>query len=52
MAVISHRRFDRPIQPLVMNHQELATMKQEEPAFYAQVQRGIVLWEAMDELAS
>jgi len=35
-----------------MNHQELATMKQEEPAFYAQVQRGIVLWEAMDELAS
>ena len=52
MGMISHRRFDRPIQPVIVDNQELAAMKQEEPAFYAQVQRGIVLWEAMDELAS
>jgi len=52
MTVISHCRFDRPIQPVVMSNQELAALKQEEPAFYAQVQRGIVLWEVMDELAS
>lgn len=52
MAVISHRRLDRAIQPVVANNQEWAGMKQEEPAFYAQVQRGIVLWEAIDELAS
>ena len=52
MALISHYHFDRPIQPVVMNNQELAVMKQEEPAFYTQVQRGIVLWEAIDELVS
>jgi predicted nucleotidyltransferase len=52
MALISHCRFDRPIQPVVMNNQELVALKQEEPAFYTQVQRGIVLWEAMDELTS
>jgi len=52
MAAISHCRFDRPTQPVVMNNQELVVMKQEESAFYAQVQRGIVLWEAMNELAS
>jgi DNA-binding transcriptional ArsR family regulator len=50
MAAISHFRFDRPIQPVLVNGQELATMKQEDPAFYAQVQRGIVLWEAIDGL--
>jgi hypothetical protein len=50
MTVISHCRFDRPIQPVVMNNQELAALKQEEPAFYAQVQRGIVLWEVTDQL--
>jgi DNA-binding transcriptional ArsR family regulator len=47
MAAISHCRFDRPIQPIVINNQELAAMKQAETAFYAQVQRGIVLWEAI-----
>ncbi|RLC67168.1 MAG: hypothetical protein DRI48_02995 [Chloroflexi bacterium] len=52
MAVISHCRLDRPIQPVVMNNQELAALKHEEPTFYAQVQRGIVLWETIDELAS
>jgi protein-tyrosine phosphatase len=52
MAAISHFRFARPIQPVVVNNQELAAMRQEEPAFYAQVKRGIVLWEATDELVS
>ena len=50
MTAISHFRFDRPIQPVVVNGQELAAMKQEDPAFYAQVKRGIVLWETIDEL--
>jgi DNA-binding transcriptional ArsR family regulator len=52
MTAIRHCRFDRPIQPVVMNNQEMAAMKQEELAFYTQVQRGIVLWEAVDELAT
>jgi DNA-binding transcriptional ArsR family regulator len=51
-ATISHFHFDQRIQPVVVNSQELAAMKQEEPAFYAQVKRGIVLWEAIDELVS
>jgi hypothetical protein len=41
------KRPDTPI-PLVA----FWAMKQEEPAFYVQVKRGIVLWEAIDELAS
>ena len=52
MAAISHFRFDRPIQPVVVNGQELAAMKQQDPAFYARVQRGITLWEMIDELVS
>jgi hypothetical protein len=40
------------VQPVVVNSQELAAIKQEEPAFHAQVKRGIVLREAIDELAS
>jgi len=47
MAAISHCPLDRPIQPVVVNNQELAAMKQAEPAFYAQAQRGIVLWETI-----
>jgi len=52
MAAVSHSDFDRPVQPIIVNNQELAAMKQAEPAFYAQVQRGIVLWETTDELAA
>jgi DNA-binding transcriptional ArsR family regulator len=51
-TAIRHCRFDRPLQPVVMNNQEMAAMKQEDLAFYTQLQRGIVLWEAMDELAT
>jgi len=52
MALISHNRLERPVQPVIISNQELATMKQNDPAFYEQVQRGIILWEAMDELAT
>ena len=51
-TAIRHCRFDRPLQPVVKNNQEMAAMKQEDLAFYTQLQRGIVLWEAMDELAT
>jgi predicted nucleotidyltransferase len=40
------------IQPVVVDNQELAALKENEPAFYTQVQRGIVLWEAVDELGT
>jgi len=30
----------------------MAAMKQNDHAFYEQVQRGIILWEAVDELAT
>lgn len=52
VAAISRYRSDRPIQPVIVNNQELAAVKQEDAAFYAQVQRGIVLWEATGELAT
>ena len=53
MALISHNRLERPVQPVVVSNQELATLKQNDSAFYEQVQRGIVLWEAVvDELAT
>jgi predicted nucleotidyltransferase len=51
MAAISHHRSERRIQPVIVNNQEFAAMKEREPAFYAQVQRGIVLWRGEDELA-
>jgi predicted nucleotidyltransferase len=52
MAVISHHGIDRPIQPVIVTNQELAALKANEPAFYAQVQRGIVLWTEENELAT
>jgi predicted nucleotidyltransferase len=52
MAAISHHRFERPIQPVIVNNQEFVVMKEAEPSFYAQVQRGIVLWRDQDELAA
>jgi hypothetical protein len=41
-----------PIQPVIANNQELAALKERDPAFYKQIQRGIVLWEANDELGT
>jgi predicted nucleotidyltransferase len=52
MAAVNHHRSERRIQPVVVNNQEFVAMKEGEPAFYAQVQRGIVLWRDEDELAT
>ncbi len=52
MDAIRHCQVGWPIQPIVVNSQELAAMKEREPAFYTQVQRGIVLWKANDELGA
>jgi DNA-binding transcriptional ArsR family regulator len=50
MAVLRQHSSVRPIQPVIVNSQELAAMKEDEPAFYAQVQQGITLWEATEEI--
>jgi DNA-binding transcriptional ArsR family regulator len=52
MAAIRRYHSGRPIQPVVVNTQGLIALKEREAAFYNQVQRGIVLWEAVDELAA
>ena len=51
MAAVSHYHSERRAQSVVIDNQELAAMKEREPAFYAEVQRGIVLWRGDDELA-
>jgi len=45
MKIISHNNLSRPVQPVIVSNQELAAMKQDDRAFYEQVQQGIVLWE-------
>lgn len=52
MAVISHHPMDRPVQPVVVDNQGMVLLKEQDRAFYAQIQRGIMLWEAGDELGS
>jgi DNA-binding transcriptional ArsR family regulator len=52
MAVMSQHGIGRPIQPIVVTNQELAAIKEDEPAFYAQVQHGILLWKDQNELAT
>jgi len=52
MVAISHHSSKRRIQPVILNSQELAAMKDREASFYTQVQRGIVLWRVEDELAT
>jgi predicted nucleotidyltransferase len=52
MALIGHSNLDRLVRPVVINNQELAAMKQNDHTFYQQVQQGIVLWEATDEVAA
>jgi DNA-binding transcriptional ArsR family regulator len=52
MALISQFPADHRIQPIITNSQELAALKEKDAAFYAQVRRGIVLWEATDELGT
>ena len=52
MAIISQSRGDHHIQPVIVNTQELAALKEKDAAFFTQVKRGIVLWEATDELGT
>ena len=40
------------VQPVIVSNQELAALKESEPAFYRQVQRGIHLWERRNERAA
>jgi DNA-binding transcriptional ArsR family regulator len=52
LDAIRSLQVDWPIQPVVANNQELAALKEGDPAFYKQIQRGIVLWEANHELGT
>jgi len=52
MKIVGRYRLKYPIQAMVMNNQELVEMKEKDAAFYAQVKRGLVLWEASDELGT
>ncbi len=52
MTVISRFSSSRLIQPIIVDNQELAALKEKDAAFYAQVKRGLVLWEAIDELGT
>ena len=52
MRVIGRYQTKLPIQPVIMNNQELVESKGKDAAFHAQVKRGIVIWEANDELGT
>jgi len=52
MALISRYPAEFHIQPVILNSQELAALKEKDAAFYEQVRRGILLWEATDELGT
>jgi len=52
MTLISHQYADYHIQPVILNSQELAALKEKDAAFYDQVRQGILLWEARDELGA
>jgi DNA-binding transcriptional ArsR family regulator len=52
MKIIGRYRTKLPIQPIVMNSQELVESKEKDAAFHMQVKRGIVVWEANDELGA
>jgi predicted nucleotidyltransferase len=52
ITALSQFSIGRRIQPMVVDNQELAALKEKETPFYAQVQKGIVLWEATDELGA
>ena len=52
MALITQNPVEQRIQPVIVNTQELAALKEKDAAFFTQVKRGIVLWEATDELGT
>ena len=51
MALITQNPVEQRIQPVIVNTQELAALKEKDAAFFTQVKRGIVLWEAAGEVA-
>lgn len=51
-AVLRESRTERALQAVIADIQELAEFKERDAAFYAEIQRGIVLWDAGDELGT
>lgn len=45
-------RSSHSLQAMVVDNQEFVVLQDRDTAFYAQVQRGIVLWEQIDELGA
>jgi len=52
IKAISRHLTRLPIQPVIMNTQEMVESKEKDSAFHAQVKRGVVVWEANDELGT
>ncbi len=52
IKIVGRYRMRLPVQPVVMNNQELVEMKEKDAAFHAQVKRGLALWEANNELGA
>lgn len=51
-AVLRENRTGRALQAVIADLQELAELKEKDAAFYAEIQRGLVLWEAADGLGT
>jgi len=49
MKIIGRYLAKLPLQPVIMNNQELVESKEKDAAFHAQVKRGTVIWEADGE---
>lgn len=49
-AVLHKNQADRALQAIVVDLQELGELKEKDFAFYTEIQRGLVLWEAKDGL--
>ena len=52
VALVNRYSSHLPIQPVIMDNQELAVLKEKDVTFHDQIKQGILLWEAGDELAA
>ena len=52
VALVNRYSSHLPIQPVIMDNQELAVLKEKDVTFHDQTKQGILLWEAGDELAA
>jgi len=52
VALVSRYSSHLPIQPVIMDNQELAVLKEKDVTFHDQIKQGILLWEAGHELAA